>query len=273
MNEKFTVLMSIYIKENPEYFAECMNSILGQTVLPDQIVIVKDGPLTEDLEKEVNRYLIANPELYTIVTLETNQGLGSALAEGMQHCRNELVARMDTDDICRKDRFELQIAEFIRDEKLDICGSHIIEFEGSSSNIVAKRTVPLTDQEIKQYQKKRDAFNHVSVMFKKSTVLRAGNYQACLLMEDTLLWVNMILAGAQCKNIDDALVYVRIGSDMFERRGGLAYYKKYKEGRKKVFATGYISKADYYLSLVVQLIVASVPNRVRGWIFKTFLHR
>lgn len=273
MSAVFSVLMSIYHKEKSEYLRQCMDSILSQTVKPTEIVIVKDGPLTEELDSVIGEYVSKEPGLYNIVPLEKNIGLGLALAEGMLHCNNELVARMDTDDISRKDRFEKLLAEFEADPELDICGSHIVEFEESVDKLVARRTVPLDDNSIKEYQKKRDGFNHVSVMFKKSAVMRAGNYQSCLLMEDTLLWVNMIMAGAKCKNIDDDLVYVRIGSDMYERRGGLSYFKKYKEGRKKVRATGYISAWDYYYTLLVQLAVCLIPNKLRGWVFKVLLHR
>ncbi len=273
MAEKFSVLMSLYIKEKPEYFRACMESVLTQTVMPDEIVIVKDGPLTEELDAVLNEYVEKDPHLYTIVPLKTNHGLGLALAQGLLRCRNELVARMDTDDICRKDRFELQLAEFQKNPKLDVCGSHIVEFEDNVSNIVAKRTVPLTDADIKKYQKRRDGLNHVAVMFKRSKVLQAGNYQSCMLMEDTYLWVNMILAGATFMNIDDSLVYVRIGKDMYERRGGLAYFKKYKQGRKKVRETGYVGFFDYYYTLLVQLVVALMPNKLRGWVFKKFLHQ
>ena len=176
MAEKFSVLMSLYIKEKPEHLRACMESILSQTVMPDEIVIVKDGPVTEELDAVLNEYVCKNPSLYTIVPLEINRGLGLALAEGILHCKHELVARMDTDDICRKDRFELQLAEFQKNSQLDVCGSHIVEFEGDVSNIVAQRTVPLTDEDIKKYQKRRDGVNHVTVMFKRSKVLEA----ACL---------------------------------------------------------------------------------------------
>ena len=273
MAEKFTVLMSLYIKEKPQYLRECMDSLLSQTIMPDQIVIVKDGPLTEELDAVLMEYVNANPLLYTIVPLAQNQGLGLALAEGMLHCNNELVARMDTDDIARADRFEKQLAAFEQDDTLDICGSHIVEFEETFENIVAKRTVPLENDDIKRYQKRRDGFNHVSVMFKKSAVLKAGNYQSCLLMEDTYLWVNMFLSGAKGKNIDDYLVYVRVSNDLFERRGGYSYFKKYKTGRKKVRQTGYIGFWDYKYTLLVQFIVALMPNKLRGWVFKKLLHR
>ena len=265
--------MSLYVKERVEYFRECMESIFAQTVRPDEIVIVKDGPLGEELEAVLSEYIEKEPELYTVVPLETNRGLGLALAEGLLHCKNELVARMDTDDICRSDRFELQLNEFSKDAELDICGSHILEFEGSIDNVVAQRSVPITDEEIKKYQKRRDGFNHMAVMYKKSSVLKAGNYKSCMLMEDTYLWVRMFLCGAKAVNIDDSLVYARVGKDMFERRGGWAYFKKYRSGRRIVRKTGYISAWDYYYTIAVQFAVALMPNKLRGWVFKKLLHR
>ena len=273
MQEKFSVLMSLYIKEKPEYFDECMKSILANTVLPDEIVIVLDGPITNELRTVLNSYVSKDPQLYNVVPLEKNQGLGLALREGVIHCKNELIARMDTDDICRIDRFELQLREFEQNLNLDICGSHIAEFDETPEKIIARRTVPLEDEAIKKYQKRRDGFNHVSVMFKKSSVLKAGNYQSCLLMEDTLLWANMFMNRCVGKNIDDYLVFVRIGKEMYERRGGLKYYKKYKQGRKQVYKTGFISWWDYKYTLIVQFLVAIMPNKLRGFIFKKVLHK
>ena len=127
--------------------------------------------------------------------------------------------------------------------------------------------------EIREYLKHRCPFNHMTVMYKKQAVLKAGNYQTCLLMEDTLLWVNMILNGAKCANVDDFLVYARTGADMFERRGGYSYYKKYKQGRKMVYDTGYISWWDYLYTLLVQFVVAVMPNKIRGFVFKKLLHK
>ena len=270
---KFSVLMSLYLKEKPEYLNEALKSVINQTVKPNEIVIVYDGPITTELKSVVEQYVSNNPGLIKIIDNPENKGLGLALADGVPQCTYELIARMDTDDICRKDRFEKQLEEFVKDPRLDICGSHILEFEEKEENIVARRRVPLVDKDIKEYQKRRDGFNHVSVMFKKKSVLAAGNYQSCLLMEDTLLWANMFMNGAKGKNIDDYLVYARIGKDMYERRGGFDYYKKYKAGRRKVYETGYISWVDYKMTLIVQFIVAAIPNRVRGFVFKNLLHR
>ena len=269
---KFSVLMSLYCKEKNEYLDEALMSIFDQTVMPSEVIIVYDGSIPNELRATVDKYRELYPNLIKSVENPENKGLGLALADGVPVCSYNLIARMDTDDISRSDRFEKQLNEFIKDPDLDICGSHILEFENETNNIVAWRKVPLKNAEIIKYQKRRDGFNHVTVMFKKESVLAAGNYQSCLLMEDTLLWANMFNSGAKGKNIDDYLVFVRIGKAMYERRGGLDYFKKYKAGRHKVYKTGFIKWYDYAITLVVQFIVAIIPNKLRGFVFKKILH-
>ena len=263
--------MSLYIKEKADYFEQCMESIIRQTVIPDEIVIVLDGPISIELENVLENYSNKYPNWIKLVSNKVNKGLGLALADGVPICSNELIARMDTDDIAREDRFELQLKEFEIDPELDICGSHIIEFEGNIENKLSVRKVPLMHDEITEYQKQRSAFNHMTVMYKKSAVLKAGNYQHAPLMEDDLMWVNMILSGAKCKNIDDYLVYARTGIEMIKRRGGYSYFKKYKCGRQRILETGYIMKKDYYKTIIVQAIVALLPQKMRLFIFTTFL--
>lgn len=271
MSMPFSVLMSLYIKERTEYARACFESLLKQTVLADEWVIVEDGPLTEEMYVLLNEYESRYPGLIKRVPLKENQGLGKALREGVLHCTYELIARMDTDDIAREDRFERQLALFENNPDLDICGSHIKEFTEDPGRTTSIRKVPIEEKEIYKYQKRRDSFNHMTVMYKKSAVLEAGNYQHALLMEDTLLWVNMMRNGARCANVDDYLVYVRTGTDMFQRRGGWTYFKKYKSGRKAIYQTGYISWFDYMYTLLVQLVVALMPNRVRKVIFEQLL--
>ena len=270
---ELSVLMSLYIKEKPEYARACFESLLRQTVQADEWVVVEDGPLTDSMYALLEEYQKAHPGLIKRVPLEKNQGLGTALSVGVPECRNDLIARMDTDDIAREDRFEVQLAEFKKDPELDICGSQIDEFEDTPDIIVAHRSVPTEHSEIIEYQKKRDAFNHMTVMYKKKAVLDAGNYQPCPLMEDTYLWARMIMKGAKCKNVDEGLVYARIGHDMFERRGGWSYYKKYKSGRKKLLESGFISNSDYLYTLAVQFVVALIPGKLRGFVFKKILHK
>ncbi len=268
---QFSVLMSLYIKEKAEYFEECMQSIFRQTVMPDEIVIVYDGPISDELKGIVERYKKENPGIIKTIEIGENRGLGLALAEGVIHCSNELIARMDTDDIAREDRFEKQMDMFLQNENLDICGSHIVEFEGSKEHILSIRKVPVTHKEIAEYQKQRSAFNHMTVMYKRSSVLQAGNYEHCPLMEDDMLWIRMLIAGAKGINIDDYLVYARTGSAMIERRGGWKYFRKYRSGRKKIYLTGYINRWDYYKTIFIQFIVALAPNVIRRYVFINLL--
>lgn len=265
--------MSLYIKEKPEYFRQCMESLLHQTVLPDEIVIVKDGPVTEEMDAVLAEYVAAHKTLFKIVPLETNRGLGLALAEGLQHCTHEIVARMDTDDIAVPNRFELQLAELDRWPAIDICGGHIIEFDEDPSEPIAERKVPLTYEEIVRYQKKRSAFNHMTVMFRKSKVLEAGNYQDCPLMEDDLLWVELIRFGARCRNVDEYLCNVRTNADMIARRGGLKYFGKYRRARKRIYKTGFISFWQYLQTNFIQFLVCIMPGWLRKKVFFGLLHK
>lgn len=269
--QKFSVLMSLYFKEKPEYARACFESLLAQTIKASEWVIVEDGPLTDELYALLDEYEAKCPGLIHRVPLKENVGLGKALREGVLHCQNELIARMDTDDIAVSDRFEKQLALFENNPDLDICGSHIKEFIDSTDNVVSERKVPTTHEEIAEYQKRRDSFNHMTVMYKKEAVLKAGNYSHAPLMEDSLLWINMLKSGANCSNLDEFSVFARVGTDMYKRRGGFKYFLKYREGRKQIYKTGYISWFDYMYTLAVQFVVALMPNGVRKWIFTKLL--
>ncbi|MER0122272.1 glycosyltransferase [Streptococcus sp. ZJ100] len=273
VNKKFSVLLSLYIKENPHYLQECFESLLSQTVPATEWVIVEDGPLSPELYQVLDSYQERYPGLIERVLLKENVGLGLALREGIRHCSYEWVARMDTDDIARKDRFEKQLDYIEKHPQVDIFGSHISEFAKNPMNPYGLRKVSLTHEEIVQYQKTRTAFNHMTVMFKKSSVLKAGNYEHLPLMEDDILWVRMLLSGAKAGNMDDILVDVRTGAGMMKRRGGFSYFRKYRAGRKKMLETGFISKADYYQTLCVQFVVALVPSNIRLFIFSKLLRK
>lgn len=264
---KFSVLMSLYIKEKVEFFEQCMESILNQTVPPSEIVIVFDGPLTAEMYDKVDEYCELNPGLITLIKNKQNKGLGLALADGVPACKYDLIARMDTDDIARNDRFEIQLKAFLLNPDLDICGSHIIEFDQSIDNELSRRKVPLSHLDIIKYQKKRSAFNHMTVMYKKESVLSAGNYKHAPLMEDDLLWSNMIMSGCNCLNIDDYLVYARTGRAMIQRRGGWRYFLKYMQGRIEIYKSGFIGVFDLLITIVLQLFVALLPGSIREYLF------
>jgi amylovoran biosynthesis glycosyltransferase amsE len=274
MNREFSVLMSVYIKETKENFKECMDSLLAQTAMPTEIVVVKDGPISQALEASLREYQRDYPNMIRVVGYEENRGLGYALAYGVKACKYELIARMDTDDIARNDRFEKQLAEFEADEELMICGSHIVEFVKDKAVVKDRRCVPLEDQEIRRKGRLRDPFNHVTVMFRKSMVLKAGNYESCLSMEDSVLWAKMLqLPNGHVKNIDDYLVYVRADEDMIERRGGLWYLTRYMAGRKRMKELGYIGTTQYYFSIFAQFLVAIMPLKLRNVVFMKLLRK
>ena len=270
---KFSVLISIYAQENVEHLNLALNSLIRQTIKPDQIVLVKDGELTNELNELITSYVGISPETFTIVSLEENRGLGVALNEGMVHCRNELIARMDGDDICHEKRFEKQLLLFEKNPILDIVGSNIVEFDGSVENILSKRKMPLSDDEIKRFAKKRNPFNHVSVMYKKASVIDAGGYLDFLGFEDYYLWVRMILNEAICQNIDDNLVYVRTGSKMFKRRGGWIYAKKELKLLKTFHELAFLNKIEYLTNFGMRFIVRIAPNFLRKWIYLNFARK
>ena len=274
MSREFSVLMSVYIKETKENFKECMDSLLVQTVMPTEIVVVKDGPISQALEASLREYQRDCPNMIRVVGYEENRGLGYALAYGVKACKYELIARMDTDDIARDDRFEKQLAEFEADEELMICGSHIVEFVKDKAVAKDRRCVPLEDQEIRRKGRLRDPFNHMTVMFRKSMVLKAGNYENCLYMEDSVLWAKMLqLRNGHVKNIDDYLVYVRADENMIKRRGGLWYLKRYMAGRKRMRELGYIGAVQYYFSIFAQFLVAVMPLKLRNIVFMKLLRK
>lgn len=271
----FSVLMSVYYKEKPEFLYECLSSVTNQTVLPNEIVIVKDGPLTPELENVLDEFIVKSKDLYKIVGLEKNVGLGKALAIGVQECSYELIARMDTDDIARSDRFEKQVHEFKKDKSLDLIGSHIIEFDKNVNDILAKRIVPLSHEDIYKYSKRRNPFNHMTVMYKKQSVLDSGNYRLVhgIGYEDYDLWVRMLMSNCRCKNIDDSLVYARTGKEMFKRRGNKERLRTALYFRKRQYELGFTNYFDYVFSSLSNVFVSLLPNNLRGFVYKSFLRR
>ena len=186
--QEFSVLMSVYKNDVAENVITAVKSIVEQTVRPSQVVIVVDGPIPEESTQALNGLAEEYEGLIEIYPLEQNVGLGNALKEGMQYCRYEIVARMDSDDIAVQDRFEKQLAMFEKDQELSIVGSDIAEFIGSVDNVVSVRDVPAEHKDICEYLKKRCPFNHMTVMFKKSEVDKAGGYLHWFYNEDSYLW-------------------------------------------------------------------------------------
>lgn len=268
---KYSVLMSLYIKEKPEYFGLAIDSMLNQTVKPDEIVIVEDGPLTESLYAVLDEYKAKYPQIVRTVKNEKNLGLGLALNVGLKECKNELVARMDTDDISKPDRCEKQLKMFAENPDLDIIGGNISEFIDTVDNRVGARIVPQTDSEIKDYLKKRCPFNHMTVMFKKDSVLKAGNYIDWFWNEDYSLWIRMFLANMIFANIPETLVNVRVGKDMYQRRGSWKYFKSEAGIQWFMLRNGIISLPLYLFNTALRFCLqVLMPNWLRGFVFQKF---
>ena len=270
---KYSVLMSVYKNEKVEYFKEAVESLLSQTLPPDEIILVRDGKVYDELQNTIDEYLAKHESLFTYLPLEENGGLGAALRYGLTHARNELVGRMDTDDICVPDRFEKQVAHFESNPDVDIVGGNISEFIGAPDQIVQYRVVFQTHEEIANDLKSRSPFNHVTVMFKKDAVLKAGSYEDFYLFEDWYLWVRMYLAGCKFANLNDVLVNVRI-FDMSARRGGMKYYKSCKKLLKYMKAHKMIGTLKYLKISTVRFIgYVLLPNKLRAWAYKKLLRK
>lgn len=268
--EEYSVLMSLYKKEHPEHFRLALDSMINQTVKPDEIVLVEDGPLTDELYAVVDAY----KDYLTVVVNEKNLGLGLALNKGLKACRNELVARMDTDDIAELNRCEKQLLFFSTHPDTTILGGQIEEFIINPKEIVGKRIVPETDAELKQYMKRRCPFNHMTVMFKKTDIIKTGNYQDWFWNEDYYLWIRLALEGFVFANLPDILVHCRVGPDMYQRRGGDRYFKSEICIQKLMLENGIINKPTYVMNCVKRFVVQkALPNNIRGWVFRTFARK
>lgn len=267
-NKKYSVLMSLYKKEKPEYLKLALDSMLNQTVTPDEIVLVEDGPLTDELYAVLNEY----PMLHRVKN-ETNLGLGLALNVGLKECRNELVARMDTDDCSKPDRCEKQLARFAEKPYLAIVGSHIDEFVGDISNVVSQRIVPTSSDEIYNYAKKRSAFNHPAVMYSKTAVLENGGYADLKRNQDVDLFGRMQFEGYKAENIDEALLWFRSSDELAKRRKSWQNTWSYIATIRKFWKMGYASFYDYAMIGIAQTGMYLMPIKIQNYIYKKFLRK
>ena len=266
--KKYSVLMSLYKKEKPEYLRAAINSMLDQTIVPDEIVLVEDGPLSDELYAVLNEY----PMLHRIKN-ETNLGLGLALNVGLKECKNELVARMDTDDCSKPDRCEKQLARFSEKPYLSIVGSQIDEFVGDISNVISQRIVPTSSEEIYNYAKKRSAFNHPTVMYSKTAVLENNGYADLKRNQDVDLFGRMQFEGYKAENIDEALLWFRSSDELAKRRKSWQNTWSYIATIRKFWKNGYSSFVDYALVAIAQIGMYVMPVKVQNFVYRKFLRK
>lgn len=268
---KFSVAMSVYKNDNPQHFDRALESITTfQTIKPSEIVLVVDGQIGDELNRVINKYGQLYP-IFKVIRLDKNAGLGNALKLAVENASYDLIARMDSDDISVSTRFEQQLGFFASNPSVDIVGGDISEFIGEENNIVAYRKVPTSEQDIKNYMKVRCPFNHMTVMYKKTAVLKAGGYLDLFWNEDYYLWIRMQLSKAKFSNTGTTLVNVRTGSDMYARRGGKRYFQSEKYLQKYMLKHKMITRSTYISNISKRWIVQRcLPNWLRGWVFRKF---
>lgn len=270
----FSVLLSIYFNENPIFFRQSLDSLMNQIKMPNEIVLVKDGPLTKELDVVITEFAGNYPNLFKIVVLPENKGLGNALSIGLLECSNELVARMDTDDICVLNRFKKQIDFFNRNPNVDVVGSNVEEFNIEPGDLKRYRKMPERGEAIKKYARFRNPVNHPTVMFRKSKVLEAGNYNGeILLFEDFSLFVRMIQKGASFYNIQESLLYFRtgLGIDVIKRRSGLFYVKNEWKFAWLALKIGSLNFFEWLFYITTKLPLRLLPSKTILFVYNTFL--
>lgn len=273
----FSIAMSVYGKDNAEWFNMALNSIIDQTVKPNEIVLVVDGPVPQPIHNVIKKYIEickSGGILFKIIQLLENKGLGNALEIAVKNSNNEIIARMDSDDIAVKGRFEQQLGLMVLKPEIEIIGGDIQEFIDLEDNTTGKRIVPVSDKAIKEYLKKRCPFNHSTVMYKKSSVLKAGGYMNLFWNEDYYLWIRMAECGCFMANTGTVLVNVRVGNDMYRRRGGLKYFMSEKFLQDYMLKNGMIGLRTYINNVIQRFIIqVLLPDYFRGWIFRKFARK
>jgi len=267
----FSVITSVYKNDNPEFVRVALDSMLvNQSIKPTEIILVRDGIVSDSLESLLIEYEQKYVDIVHIIRLESNKGHGNASMLGVEAAKFDYVARMDSDDICQPNRFELQLKYFEEHNDVDIVGGQISEFENRPDNIIGYRKVPLENEQIVDFMRNRCALNHVTVMFKRSSVLKAGNYQDWYCNEDYYLWIRMMIIGCRFANIPEILVNVRSGTDQYSRRGGRKYYESEKGIKKLQLKHKMITHTEYVFFVLERYIVQIImPNWLRGLTIRT----
>ena len=270
MTLSFSVCMSVYKNDNPADFTEAVLSIYNQTCPPDEIILVIDGPV-HDIMLNTIETLVKKTGIMKVIPLPKNMGHAIARQTGLEAANNNLCAVMDADDLSVPNRFEKQLKAFEEHPEVSVMGGLINEFIHTTDNVVGTRIVPEKDSDIKEYLKSRCPMNLVTVMLKKSDVLKVGGYQDWYCEEDYYLWIRLALGGYKFYNIQENLVNVRVGEEMYQRRGGKKYFDSEARLQKYMLDHKLISLPKYAYNVLIRWAVqVAMPNWLRGWVFRTF---
>lgn len=272
VHKGYSVLMSVYHKENPKYLRQAMDSMWNQTLPPDDFVLVCDGPLNQQLDAVISEMQQRHSQL-NVVRLETNVGLGCALNKGIQCCKCDFIARMDSDDIARPERCEKEWNYLTNHPEVSIVGGWIEEFSTTPESVEAIRKVPENEEEIKAFARKRNPFNHPSVMLRKQDALAVGNYSDVRYLQDYYLWTAMLIQGYRGHNLQEPLVWMRANENLFKRRSGSLYVKIQLDLFRIMLKNGFITTPQYLSSCVIRICSGIAPNWMRRFMFKKILRK
>lgn len=266
--EPFSVLMTVYGKDDPGFFRAALDSVVQQSVPPSQIVLVVDGPVPAELQTAIDE-TVGIYQSIDLLPLAKNLGSGLASQAGLALCRHELVARMDADDLSVPDRFERQLAYHQSHPQVDAWGGLIAEFATDPNDVLNVRTVAYEPREVARAARRRSPINNTTAMFKKSSVLKAGDYLDLRWFEDYYLWARMLAVGCSLANLPEVFVKVRIGSGMIGRRGGMAYFRNEKTLMQYMYKKGLISGGEYLRNLGERFFVhVAAPEKLRAFIYQ-----
>lgn len=266
----YSVCMSVYRNDSAAHFLTALRSMSRQTVPPSEMILVVDGPIGQALEETISLFSKEYGALQ-VVRFAENRGHAAARQAGLDNARNELIAIMDSDDIALPNRMELQLGFMQKHPDIDVLGGQIEEFIGDKSNVVGKRIVPTGSNEIKQYLKSRCPMNLMTILARKSKIQQVGGFVDWFCEEDYYLWIRMAIQGCEFANLPETLVNVRVGEEMYQRRGGWRYFKSERGIQRYMWEHRLIALPRYCYNVFIRFIVQVVmPNRLRGWVFRTF---
>ena len=269
----FSVLMSVYKKENPSFLDKALQSIENQTVKPYEIIVVEDGPLPSYLENILVDHQNKNSGVFKIIRKKRNGGLGESLQLGIKYVNTNWIARMDSDDIAVPNRFEIQLSMINESPNLAVVGGQVDEFLNDPTNIVGKREVPLDNKSIINFAKWRSPFNHPSVMIRKDAVLDVGGYGKQGKLEYYFLWVKLLSQNYDVANVPHVLVHMRTDTGMYDRRGDTANLKYIVKLHKFMYQNNIVNVFEATLGTLMMFTNIIIPSRVRKTIYQHVLRK
>lgn len=269
----FSVLMSVYKNEKPNYLDKALNSIENQTIIPKEIVVVQDGPITDALNQVLKKHSENFVNTFKIIKSKKNQGLGAALCLGTSAIDTNWIARMDSDDISVPERFEKQLIAILNDVDLALVGGQVSEFATNINNLVGSRSVPTSEKEIQKFVKWRSPFNHPTIMIRKDVLENVGGYIPYGNLEDYYLWSRIISQNYRVKNLSDTLVYMRVDEGMYSRRGKVSNIQYFYKLRKFLRKQKMISFPEQIMGNTVMTVNIIIPSFLRKLLYQKILHR